>query len=623
MNFFHQTTFRHFAVTCVLVLTFLVYIPNLFNDFVNMDDPGRITDNPLIRSLSPDNIARIFNTIVNNNYTPLTILSFAMEYAVAGMKPFLYHLDNVLLHLLNVFLVYRLGLALGLSEIASSAACFVFAFHPMHVESVAWISERKGLLYSVFYLGSVLMYLRFLKTASGKDFGISVGLGVLSILSKPMAVSLPLILLLCDWFVKGTIEKKDWLTKIPFGLLIFAVGAVTFHQNSALVTQNLGVNPLFRFWAAAFYLKKFFWPVICIPHYVPPVPADLSMFEYWLSLAILAIAIMIFIRLKNKWLRFGLLWMYLSVFFLLNFDYPRFMQTVADRYMYLPSAGVCLFLGHGVERFWFDRSLKPGLMKLGRWVIIGTGLFLAVKTFLQIGIWHDSFRLWDYTARHTPGSFWAHNYRGKMYELQGRYDLALADYEECVRLNPNYARVYVNLAVFYEQEGNENAAFENYSRAIALNPGTTVALNNRALIFERRKDFKSALADLNQAVAADPGYILGLSNRGALFLQTHKYEAAIRDFTAIVELQPEHLEAYINRSLSFLGINSLDEALQDCQTAIRLKPSNGRGHFVCSQIYAKMGLYDRALREAKLSGDLNYPVDKAYFETISRPKEQK
>lgn len=152
---------RHnFVIVFILVLTFLVYSPALFHQFLNLDDPGRITNNPLIRSLSPENIFSIFTSVVEKAYMPLTIFSFALEYQCVGLNPFLYHLNNILLHCAVVFLVFRVGMSLGLRQNGACIAAFIFALHPMHVEAVAWVTERKGVLYSVFYLGAVLREMR-------------------------------------------------------------------------------------------------------------------------------------------------------------------------------------------------------------------------------------------------------------------------------------------------------------------------------------------------------------------------------------------------------------------------------------------------------------------------------
>jgi tetratricopeptide (TPR) repeat protein len=538
----------HLLISAILGLTFLIYSPALQHEFVNLDDPNHVTANAQIRSLAPENVAHIFTSTVQRTYIPLTIFSFALEYQLAGNNPFLYHLDNILLHLLVVFLIYRLGIALGLHATGAAIAAFIFALHPMHVESVAWVTERKDVLYSAFYLGAVLWYLSFLKSQRWRDYGISLLLGLLSILAKPMALSLPLALLLCDWWIKGTFNKNDGLNKIPYALIILPVAWVTYSINAGIVGQSAGPGIWHPFWAGAFYLKKFFWPVLCVPHYLPSLPVDLLRFEYWSSVLVVVACAGAVLIWPNKWLRFAFLWYILSIFFLLNFNHERVVQVVADRYMYLPSVGFCFLAGYFVQKV-----RNPAVLIF----LVGVALFLAVKTFAQVGVWKDSLTLWNYTIQHSPTSFIAFNNRGRIYEKQQQWEPAMADYKEAIRLNPRYEKAYKNLAMVYEGLGDNNSAFEFYTKAIALKPNYFEAYNNRALLFEKKGDPASALADYDRAIMANPKYALAYVNRAALWMKSGKTDLLI-------------------------------QARHDCQMALRINPSDPTAQTICSAVYQKM-----------------------------------
>lgn len=622
-------------VKIVLFLTFLVYSPALFFQFVSMDDPERILNNPLIRSLSPGNIGKIFTSIVYDTYMPLTLFSYALEYHFVRLQPFLYHLDNILLHVAAVFLMFRLALALGLRQAAALAAAFIFAFHPMHVEPVAWISERKGVLYSVFYLASVLVYLKFLDSRQLKDYGFSLGLALLSILAKPMAVSLPLVLLLCDWFRKGFLKKEDWYNKIPFAVIIVCLGGLTFVQSAHVLGQNIGSNPVFRFWAAAFYLKQFFFPVVLNPHYLPPMPAIFSNFPYWTSVLIIAATGAAFVLWKNRWFRLSLLWWFLSIFFLLNFDYPRFTQTVADRYMYLPSAGFCFFSGYVFERLWTGHSLS----RAGR-IAVSTGIavFLLFRSFLYLGVWHDSFSLWDYAVKHSPQSFWAYNNRGKAYADRGDFEKALADYNQAVRINPYYAKTYISLAYLYENHGKYAQAMDNFSKAIFVNPGSQVALTGRGALFQRTGDAVSALADYDRALAVDPHYGLAYEKRGELFMQTGQWQEALSDFKRSLQLgfsvrkdlldlsrqklneksrgtteKTQSPEFYNNRGQMYGMRGQADLALADFLKAIELKPDFDEAHNNAGIVFMMKGKTDEALKHFETASAIDPKNTEAQF----------
>lgn len=577
------------TISLILGLTFLAYSPVLFHEFVNLDDTNHIVQNPQIRSLSPENLGKIFASSVQKTYIPLTIFSFAVEYHFVGLNPFLYHLNNVLLHLLVVFLVFRLGMALGLSEKGACVAAFIFGLHPMHVESVAWVTERKDVLYSAFYLGAVLSYLSFLRTKKQGDYGISLLLGFLSMLAKPMALSLPLILLLCDWFTKGSLKKEDWLNKVPYGLFIVPLALVTYSMSADLVAKSAGSSPLFRFWAAAFYLKKFLWPAVLVPHYVPPLPPSIFRFEYWSSVLVIGASVLAFWKWPQKWLRFAFLWYILSIFFLLNFDHPRFMQMVADRYMYLPSAGFCFLAGYTVEKIREGRYFSSAAGKRAVFIcLIGAALFLSIKTFLQAGIWKNSLALWNYTIARSPESFLAFNNRGRVYEHRRQFDLAMADYKEAVRINPTYAKTHKNMGMIYEGMGDIEAAIEAYSKAIQINPNFSGAYNNRGLLLQKKGDHVAALSDFDRAIAADPGYLLGYVNRGSLFMTMGDFQAALEDLDRAVSLEPRRLDLYLGRAACYLNLNLFNKALQECRLAVKLSNSHPVALEACSKIQAEI-----------------------------------
>ena len=425
----------------------------------------------------------------------------------------------------------------------------------MHVESVAWATERKDVLYSAFYLGAVLWYLQFLKTRLWRDYSLSVFMGLLSILAKPMALSLPLILLLCDWFTKGSLKKEDVLTKIPYGLLIVPITWITYAINAGIVRQDESANILFPIWAAAFYLKKFFWPAIMVPHYLPSLPAEIFRFEYWSSVLMVGSAIAAFFVWPHRWLRFTLLWYILSIFFLLNFDHNRVVQVVADRYMYLPSAGFCFLLGYAAEKILASKLFSIPVGKYVIWTgLIVIAVFLSLSTYVQTGVWRNSLTLWNYTIKHSPASFIAFNNRGRLYERRGEFDLAKADYEEAIRLNPRYEKAYKNLAMVYEGLGDPQNAFAFYSKAIAVKANYFEALNNRALLSVKKGDNAAAMADYNAAITANPQYGLGYTNRSALFFK----------------------------------LGQLEQSREDCQQAIRLDPANATAHTICTAIQQQL-----------------------------------
>ncbi|MCB9771759.1 MAG: tetratricopeptide repeat protein [Candidatus Omnitrophica bacterium] len=600
----------------LLFVSFVIYSPTLRHEFINWDDNTHIVDNPQIRSVSPQNVWNIMTSTVQKTYIPLTILSFAVEYHFVGLNPWLYYLNNILLHLLVVFLIFRLSLALGLGNSGSIIAAFIFSLHPMHVESVAWATERKDVLYSVFYLGAVLWYLRFLKTRKWLYYGLSLTMGFISMLAKPMALSLPLILLLCDWFLNGKFKNEDYFNKIPYFIFIIPLAAITFLMSANSLSQTVDSNLLLRFWAAAFYIKKFFWPFFLVPVYVPVLPANILHFQYWFAVLIVAGSVFVGIVWENRWFRFALLWYISSIFFLLNFDYPRFMQIVADRYMYLPSVGFCLFVGYVIERLWKENFLSVVAQNVIITVLIVAALALSIKTFSQISIWKDSFTFWNYTVKHSPESFVAYNNRGRIYVSREQYDLALADYQESVRINPTYSKVHKNLAMIYERTGDTKEAILEYTKAIESDSNYSGAYNNRGLLFEKEGKIPAALEDFSRAIASDPDYVLGYGNRGMLYVRLGEFDKGLADLSRAIKLAPNYPDAYSYRALCYLHMKLTDKARNDCQKVFKWQQVSANAYFNCSQVFYELGIYDMSLMSAERARKAGYKIDEKFIDDL-------
>jgi protein O-mannosyl-transferase len=274
---------RTAGILCMGIVA-AVYFISLFNGFTNWDDQGYVTGNELIKSLSFDNIKKIFVTPVMGNYHPLTMLSYAVEYSIAGLSPFIYHLTNLLLHVLNTWLVYRVTRGLSANIVISFVTAVLFGIHPMHVESVAWISERKDVLYACFFLSSLIFYIRYVKGGGRKMLFLSLFLFLLSLLSKGQAVSLTIVLFGVDFWLKRQWSLSLITEKIPFLLLSLAFGiAAIYVQHSFGYMQVIKLfsftdRLFFACYALVLYLYKLILPVRLSCFY--PFPAKMDFFIY-------------------------------------------------------------------------------------------------------------------------------------------------------------------------------------------------------------------------------------------------------------------------------------------------------------------------------------------------------
>lgn len=454
----------------ILGLTFLVFFPCLKAGFLEFwDDDYHLTRNSHCFSLSPEGIDGIFHSTVNKTYIPLTTLSYAVEYHFFGLNPFVYHLDNVLLHLIVVGLIWLLAQRLGLSPVGAAAASMIFALHPMHVESVAWVTGRKDMLYSIFYLLSLIGYSDYLTSRRRWPYAVSLLCGFLSILAKPLALSLPLVLVLMDLHRQR--PARQWIMdKIPYLLLMMPVVWQTYALQARNPHALIGAQGLLIWtWSAAFYVQKFFFPAILIPLYNLPRPVSLWTWDYAQAILTLGLcAVLVFKLRRNRWIVGAFLFYIVSTFFLWRWD-DFDVSIVADRFMYLPSLGFCLWLG----------SLAENLPKL-RW-LLPMALLLAlitVKTSLQTAVWRDDLTLWNYVLAHSPDNPTAYRQRGMTYGTHGQYKESLQDFNKLIGMYPKVAENYNNRGYTYLLAGNTEAAKADFIRAVVLAPGFTQAWTN-------------------------------------------------------------------------------------------------------------------------------------------------
>ncbi len=500
----------------VLLWTMIALYPSLNCDFVNWDDPAHLYENDLVKSLDFSNIRKIFQTRVNGTYIPLTILSFAVEYHFLKDEPFIYHLNNLILHLMNVALIFWLALRLGLSRWAAGGASLLFGIHPMHVESVAWITERKDVLYSLFYLLSLHCYFFYVQGQQNQKYskiqrkilfyGFSIFTFLLSLLAKPMAISLPLILFLFDWLLQRKFRKLILLEKLPFFLLAISIGWMTYSIFIRIPGKDVLSGLCIWSWSLAFYVQQFLFPTFLTPIYHTPWPLESSYPIYFFSVVlVIALGVAIVYWRKHRWFVFALGFYLLSIFFLLRFDDRLDVNVVADRFMYLPSLGFCLLIGYWIERLienaGNDHWVEKGAIYLGFLTVLMT---LSFKTLAQCQIWGNSITLWTYQISISPVEEIAFNnlanaYRAKVpfqefykkdqkrqqrirketpkegkdiAELSGKAFLQhlIYLYKRAMKLEHDYLPAYYNLGYLYQDIGEYKKAIEVYQDMLSLDP---------------------------------------------------------------------------------------------------------------------------------------------------------
>lgn len=526
------------SLICLLAVTFLSYLPSFKNGFTNFDDDLYVTENNLIKDISPANIKRIFSSFQLGLYKPLVMLSFAIEYHFFNLRPFPFHLTNIVLHLFNVFLVFWIFYLLSADISVAFITALLFGIHPMHVESVAWVTERKDVLFSFFFLWGALSYLYYLRKGSRFRYYLSLGAFLLSLLAKPTAITLPLVLLLFDFLQKRKGYKEALIDKIPFFALaiVFAVINIYAHylDPNPRPPQVLGLIDGFfnAVYCIFFYLKKIFLPfkLSCVYAY-PLKSVGFFSLQFYQSIAavIFLACVILFTRKYSRKIIFG------SLFFLITLlpalgIVPIFVGFAADRYTYIPYIGVFYIIAEGI-RWLYKREV--GLKAFFR-VVLTVGLVfvigaLSTLTFNRTKVWKDSFALWDNVLKNYPDEPYAYYSRGLIFLKGNDLITALSEFEKAIKLRPGFVEPRINSAVIYSRQGDPDRAILEYSRIIEFSPQCFEAYNNRGNLLGRQGKYALAIADFSQAIKINPWHALSYYNRGITYLAENNYQKCLED----------------------------------------------------------------------------------------------
>lgn len=632
----------------ILPLIFLVFLPVVDHQFLNWDDDYHVYQNRSIDKLDRAHLAQTFFEPVGGAvYFPLTIVTYSVEKHFFGLDPKIFHLNNLLLHLIVVVLVLRLGLFCGLSQPAAVLAAFVFGIHPMHVESVAWVTERKDLVYSIFYLLALIQYCVYVRDGKFRGLVLCYVLGFLSLLSKPMALSLPLVLLLLDWFFKRPLDWRLFLEKAPFAGFIPLIW-ITFSVLQVQMAVPSWDAIWVVIWEFAFYVRQFLFPLILTPIYALPRPIGLTNIEYMFALLVMIAVIYGIYRFRrDRWIIFAFGYFLFSIFFLLRVSTESLGHVyVTDHYMYLPSLGICFLFGELWDR-WARSRTKRGLSILYAGMVVVLVLAaLTWKSSQQVMIWRDNFSFWDHVLEHNPTLDVGYLNRGMAYAQAGEYAPALKDLDQAIGLNRNNAQAFNNRANVYGLLGNHRVAVEDYTQAILLeieqcsrincpkenssiqqggkvfhkvsrhNAQLAKLLTNRARAHFALNADQAALADLNEASRINPYFFDIYLNRGRVYKKLSQWEGAGDDLTRAVELNPKSTAAHLERFFLFSRSGDFDRALSSLEKILSYDPKNAEAWYYKSLVYREQGNWRLAWEHLSKARDLGFVVSPQELTTV-------
>ncbi len=615
-----------------LAITAACYLPSLSNGLVNWDDDPNITENPnllLVGKGQPwgttvSNIFDINKGAVIGNYNPLPILTFAIEKSISGGElgesfTRLIHTDNLLLHLLTVFFVIKLLLAMGFGNWGAFVGGLLFGIHPMRVESVAWATERKDVLFAVFFFAALVYYVKWIRKGERSEgrtatYMIVVVLAILSCFSKVQAVTLPLSMLVLDYWYRRPLGLKLIWEKIPFWLISGAIGLInlyTLKQQGSTTDDLTNFTTVDRLCIGAYsvcvYLYKLVAPYPMSPLYPYPKPLPVLVYVAPIAFAAMCFAVWRAWKSDNRIWVFGSLFFFFNIMFLLQI-LGAGQGFLADRFTYVPYFGFFAIIAWYYGRYALEDQWKNILR-----VVLGIFIVLyAAWTVKQISIWKNGDTLWSHVMLFEKKTnslpYWN---RGQYNRNNGNYESALRDYTQAVEIEPknpdllnSRGKTYFDMALSGKFKSKENEYLENalkdYTEALTKpkikNKSKAEVLVNRGAAEGARNNHVQSIADITEGLKLDPTNKNGYFNRSIAYYSLQQYDNALADYKEYLKLDPNNANIWYESGMILRSMKRNDEAIKSLDEAIRLNPNFGLAYLE----RARARVQSRKVDEAEL-----------------------
>ena len=632
MSPFHllSSSLRDFWISlALLIATLAVYSQVRDFDFTNYDDPDYVTENQHVRQgLSAGGLAWAFTSAFAANWFPLTWLSHMLDVQLFGLQSGFHHLTNVVLHAIGAVLLFALFNRMTGDRWRSAFVAFVFALHPLHVESVAWIAERKDVLCALFWFLTLLAYVRYTERPTVGRYALVLAAFCCGLMSKPMIVTLPFVALLLDYWPLGRIPKmakKAALEKLPLLGLSAIASVVTYlvQQRGGAVLSSDHISLQLRIANVAIsyfvYILKFFRPANLAVFY--PYPSSFPVWQIVPAAIILVgvTGLVLAAKRRRPYLAVGWLW-YLGTLVPVIGLVQVGLQSRADRYTYIPLIGISIMLAWAVPK-------QSALLVAAASACAA----MFVVTWLNVQHWRNSTTLFQHAIDVTNDNYVAHNNLGLALRQQGHPDQAIEHFEralairpvfseaqnnlgdallskgrpddalphihEALRLQPDSAAAHVNLGTALLKRGDAGAAVDQYRIAIKLQPDDAGAHAGLGIALTEIGNYPDALSELTGALRLKPEDANARYNFGRLLGLMGRTDEAIVQLTETIRLQPDNAEAHFNLGTALAAQDKLNQAAGEFRIAVRLKPDYARAHFNLGSALANLGRLDEAIRE--------------------------
>ncbi len=630
------------AVYLILILIICAVFGQVHSfEFINYDDPSYVNENVhIVTGLKWHNIVWVFTNGHGGNFHPLTGLSYMLDCQLFGLKPGLHHLVNLLFHIANTALLFIVLRQMTTAIWQSAFVAALFALHPLHIEPVAWISSRKDVLSTLFFLLTIGAYSRYVKSPTAGSYILTLVFFALGLMAKPMLVTLPFVLLLldywplkrleyrrignrgrekkvlfCFYFQIGTWRNLIW-EKFPFFVVTGVSSVITYLVFKSIgIVQNTQTFPLSVRIANAVmsyirYIWKMLWPARLAVFY----PHPLNTLPLWqvLAAATLLLFITIFVvrfAKKHKYLFVGWFW-YVGTLVPVIGLVTVGIQAMADRYSYIPLIGLFIIVAWGANDLltgWKYRKVALGVLS------ITVVLILSIGTYLQTSHWRNSQMLFEHAVEVTHENYVAYNYLGLVLIEQNNFNESLNLFHRAIQANPCYALARSNLGFAYSSLGRYEEAVEAYKDAIRINPNYATARYNLGVIYDKVGCYQEAVDSYRQTTRIKPAYADAYYNLGVIYGKLGHYQEAIEAYRQAVKIKPDDASAYNNLGDVCSKLDRYEDAIGAFKYAIKIKPDLAEAYCNLGFTYGKLGRHKEAIDAFKQAIKLNPDYADAYY----------
>lgn len=615
------------------VLTFLTFSPANGNSLVSLDDNLYVAQRPEVyEGLTWQGLKFAWTTTLAGNWTPLTWMSLQLDAQLGGIdwknnvaNPLPFHLTNVLWHTASVVLLFW-WLQRATGKVAlSAAAAAIFAVHPLRVESVAWVAERKDVLSVFWSMATILAYQSYCQKRNAARYVTVTACFALALLSKSMVVTVPLLLLLLDDWPLGrwraqaesvpelsprAVESELEVVptaaerrvhhvlmlvfeKFPWLVMSFGVGVLTIlaQQQADAMTGQLSV--LSRLATTingyAWYLEKTFWPTGLAVHYPHPIHnVDWARVGFSAAILLILAGFVIWRGRRSPWLRMGSLWFVISLLPVIGLLQVG-TQAYADRYSYLPSIGLIIAIVWQAQAV----CVRVGVPVALRWLVVLCAIgACSGMTVRQIGFWKNSQALWDRALAVREDNWFAHSQYGTWFLANAKWEDALRHYDRAIELHPIKAELWADRGLANLRLNRLPEAMSNLTYALSLNPNRTTAMSamyNQAMVYKQQGNLPMAIQTLGQYCEKFDETSQARVDLGLLFIRQERYPEALEEFEIAVRLNDKDAKAHTNLALTLSKLNRNQEARPHLERALELNQYDANAHVNLAMILAQMG----------------------------------